>query len=234
MTTKTMKRALVASLSAAAVLATAACSSTPAAPGTSGSTGGGASTANWDEKGPITYVQDKDTSGNLKAEIDEWNAANPNEQVSFIELSDSADQQRDAMIQRSRANSDEFTIMSVDVVWTTEFAANGWLEELPADKFPLDGFLQGAVDSATYFDKVWAYPSTSDGGMLYYRVDLVDEPPTTWADMKRICDEVLPSQPGMSCYAGQHQKYEGLTVNIAEAINSAGGDIIGADGQPAV
>lgn len=243
MTTKTMKRALVASLSAAAVLATAACSSTPAAPGTAApgggaAPGGAASTANWDEKGPITYVQGKDTSGNLKAEIDEWNAANPNEQVTFVELSDSADQQRDAMIQRARASSDEYTVMSVDVVWTAEFAANGWLEEMPADKFPLEGHLDGAVDAVTYFNKAYAYPSTSDGGLLYYRKDLLDakgvQPPKTWAEMKAACDAILPEQSGMSCYAGQHQKYEGLTVNISEAINSAGGDVINDAGAPAV
>ena len=38
----------------------------------------------------------------------------------------------------------------------------------------------------------------------------------------------------MYCYAGQHQKYEGLTCNIAEAVNSAGGEFITADGKPAV
>lgn len=243
MTTK-MKRAFVASLSAAAVLATAACSSTPASTGTAG--GGGAaggstaaaSNVNWDEKGPITYVQGKDTSGNLKAEIDEWNAANPNEKVTFVELSDNADQQRDAMVQRARASSDEFTIMSVDLVWTAEFAANGWLQELPADKAPLDGHLASAKDSVTYFNKVYAYPSTSDGGLLYYRKDLLEakglQAPKTWDEMKKICDQILPSQSGMSCYAGQHQKYEGLTVNISEAINSAGGNVLDDAGKPAV
>ena len=239
MTSKTVKRALVASLSAAAVLVTAACSSTPAAPGTAAPGGQAAGpAANWDEKGPITYVQGKDTSGNLKAEIDEWNAANPNEQVTFVELSDSADQQRDAMIQRARASSDEFTVMSVDVVWTAEFAANGWLEELPADKAPLTGHLKGSIDSVTYFNKVYAYPSTSDGGMLYYRKDLLDakglQAPKTWDDMQKACDAILPEQSGMSCYAGQHQKYEGLTCNIAEAVNSAGGEFLTADGKPAV
>lgn len=240
MTSKTMKRALVASLSAAAVLATAACSSTPAAPGGTAAPGGqpAGSTADWDQKGPITYAQGKDTSGNLKSEIEEWNAANPNEQVTFVELSDSADQQRDAMIQRARASSGEFTVMSVDVVWTAEFAANGWLEELPADKAPMEGHLASAVDSVTYFDKVYAYPNTSDGALLYYRKDLLDakglQPPKTWDEMKAACDAILPEQSGMSCYAGQHQKYEGLTCNIAEAVNSAGGEFLTADGKPAV
>jgi multiple sugar transport system substrate-binding protein len=35
----------------------------------------------------------------------------------------------------------------------------------------------------------------------------------------------------MDCYAGQFFKYEGLTVNAAEAINTAGGKIVGDDGK---
>ena len=35
----------------------------------------------------------------------------------------------------------------------------------------------------------------------------------------------------MDCYAGQFAKYEGLTVNAAEVINTAGGEIVGDDGK---
>ena len=232
-------RAIVAVASLSALLGTAACTSSTnqASPGTAGSAT--QSNANWDEKGPITYAQGKDTAGVVQAEIAKWNAAHPNEKVTLVELSDSADQQRADMIRRANAKSGEFAVMSVDIVWTAEFAANGWLEELPADKAPMDGFLKSAVDGATYFNKLYAYPNTSDGALLYYRKDLLDAagvtaPPKTWDEMKQICDKVLPGQSGMSCYAGQHQKYEGLTCNIAEAVNSAGGEFITADGKPAV
>lgn len=234
---RTVRRVLAAAASVGALLVTAACSSstTPAASGG----GAAASTANWDEHGPIVYAQGKDFSGNLKGEIDEWNAAHPNEQVTFRELPESADEQRAQMIQRGQAKSGEYAVMSVDVVWTAEFAANGWLEELPADKFPTTGYVKAAVDSATYFNKLYAMPSTSDGAFLYYRKDLLDKAgitkaPTTWDEMKADCDKVLPDNPGMSCYAGQHQKYEGLTCNIAEAVNSAGGEFLTPEGKPAV
>ena len=55
-------------------------------------------------------------------------------------------------------------------------------------------FLPATVDSATYFDKLYAFPTDSDGGLLYYRKDLLDdaglEPPRTWAEMKAACDKV--------------------------------------------
>ena len=236
--TRTTRRVLAAALSVGALLVTAACSSgpaaSPAAPGAPGASG-----ANWDEFGPITYVAGKDVSGNRKKEIADWNSKNPNEKVTFLELSDNADEQRAQMIQRGQAKSGEYSILSVDVVWTSEFAANGWLEELPADKFNTTGFLKAAVDSATYFNKLYAMPESSDGALLFYRKDLltkagIDKPPTTFTEMKTICDKILPGNPGMACFGGQFQKYEGLTCNVAEAINSAGGKFLTPDGKPSV
>jgi multiple sugar transport system substrate-binding protein len=36
----------------------------------------------------------------------------------------------------------------------------------------------------------------------------------------------------IGCYSGQFKKYEGLTVNASEAINSAGGAVLDANGKP--
>lgn len=218
-----------------ALLFTAACSSNAGAPGTPAAPGGG---VDWEERGPIVYAQGKDTAGVWKGVLDQWNAEHPGEEVTMRELSPEADQQRADMIKRAQAKSGEFSVLSVDLVWTAEFAANGWLTEMPADMFPTEGMLESAVAGASYFGKKYAYPQSSDGGLLYYRTDLLKEaglqPPTTWDEMQAACDKILPTQKGMSCYSGQHQKYEGLTVNVAEAVNSAGGEFITADGKPAV
>jgi multiple sugar transport system substrate-binding protein len=126
------------------------------------------------------------------------------------------------------------------VVWTAEFAANRWIEELPQDEFDLDKLLPTTVETAKYFDKLYAVPLNSDGGLLYYRKDLLDKvgakPPTTWAEMKTTCDQVLklPEARGAGCYAGQFDKYEGLTVNFSEAVNSAGGDVVNDEGEAEV
>jgi multiple sugar transport system substrate-binding protein len=70
--------------------------------------------------------------------------------------------------------------------------------------------------------------------LLYYRKDLVPTAPTTWDQMIADCkgktgNTITGSKPG--CYAGQFAKYEGLTVNAAEAINAAGGTIVKGDGK---
>ena len=229
------RRTAVAAVSMSALLLAAAC-------GSGGSEGepGGETSSNIDmsEKGPITFVQGKDTSGNVQNELDAWNKEHPDEKVTLVELPDNADQQRAQMIQNAQTKGSDYTILNVDVVWTAEFAANGWIDELPEGTFDLEGFLQPTIDSATYFDKLYAVPVTSDGGMLYYRTDLLKEvgaePPETWDEMKEICGKVQEKHAEIDCYAGQYQKYEGLTVNFAEAVNSSGGVIVGEDGKPAV
>jgi multiple sugar transport system substrate-binding protein len=64
--------------------------------------------------------------------------------------------------------------------------------------------------------------------MLYYRKDLVPTPPKTWDEMIADCSK---KTSGMGCYAGQYANYEGLTVNAAEAINTAGGVFVKEDGK---
>jgi len=190
--------------------------------------------------GPIEVWQGKDTTGVAKKLIAQFNEENPGETVTLRELPDNADQQRQQMIQNSQIKNPAMAVLSVDVVWTIEFAANGYLVPLPADQFSTDGFLKPAVDAATYFNKLYAMPGTSDGGLLYYRKDLLDkyslQPPKTFDEMKQACDTIRQGENNdkLECFAGQYQKYEGLTVNFAEAVNSAGGVITDDSGKPNV
>ena len=54
--------------------------------------------------------------------------------------------------------------------------------------------------------------------------------------MKAACDKIRGGENDakLECFAGQYNKYEGLTVNFAEAVNGAGGVIVGDDGKPNV
>jgi len=166
--------------------------------------------------------------------IDRWNAAHPNEKVTFKEQAEAADAQHDDLVQHFQAKDANYDVVDVDVVWTAEFAAKGWLQPLKGD-YALDTskMIPATVKAATYNGTLYAAPKTSDGGMLYYRKDLVPTPPKTWDEMMGMCS--IAKQHQMDCYAGQFFKYEGLTVNASEAINTAGGQIVKDDGKtPAV
>ncbi len=145
--------------------------------GSAGGGGGGDSAAavDFSKKGPIEVWQGKDTTGVAKKLIAQFNSEHPGETVTLHELPDNADQQRQQMIQNSQIKNAKMAVVSVDVVWTIEFAANGYLVPLPADQFKTDTFLKPTVDAATYFNKLYAMPATSDGGLLYYRKDLLDK-----------------------------------------------------------
>ena len=235
---KLMRRRSVAvgALAAATALLVSACG------GSSGSSsgGGGASTA-LEGVGPITLVQGKDTSNFVQGQLDKWNQMHPDQKVTLIELPDQADAQRQQMIQNANAKSDAYSVLAVDNVWTAEFAANRWVKELDPSRYPMGEMLKPAVETATYRGKVYAVPYASDGGMLYYRTDLLQAAgiaaaPKTWPEMIDDCKKIqaTPQGAGLNCYAGQFQKYEGLTVNASEAINGAGGVIVDKDGKPNV
>ncbi|WP_026539402.1 ABC transporter substrate-binding protein [Arthrobacter sp. 9MFCol3.1] len=193
--------------------------------------GSDAASQGLDGRGPITYVQGKDNSNVVRPLIEKWNAAHPNEKVTFKEQTDQADQQHDDLVQHFQAKDAGYDVASVDVVWTAEFAAKGWLQPLK-DKMALDtsAMLKPTVDAASYKGTLYAAPESSDGGILYYRKDLVPTPPKTWDEMMSMCS--IAKTNNIGCYSGQFKKYEGLTVNASEAINSAGGAVLDENGKP--
>jgi multiple sugar transport system substrate-binding protein len=195
-----------------------------------GSGGGGAQGT-----GPITFVAGKDTSGKYPAVIEKWNTAHPDQKVTLLELPEAADAQRSAFVTNLQAKSDRYDVMGIDVVWTAEFAKSGWLLELDESQFPIAEMLKPAVDTGRFEGKLWAMSYDTNGGLLFYRKDILDkagkEAPTTFDELKALCP--LAQQNNMDCYGGQFAKYEGLTVNFAEAVQAAGGELMTDNGTKA-
>ncbi|MFE1594291.1 ABC transporter substrate-binding protein [Nocardia sp. NPDC058705] len=225
MALKFVPRATMAAASIALLTATFAS-------GCSSDDGGNALDQNLTGHGPITYVEGKDTTetGVVKQLIDRWNAAHPNEQVTFKEQSADGTQQHDDLAEHFRAKQDGYDVVALDVKDTAEFAAKGWVQPLEGS-FAIDTapLLAPTVASATYNGKLYAAPKNTNGGLLYYRKDLVPNPPKTWTEMLGQCQ--VARDNNMGCYAGQLAPYEGLTVNTSEVINAFGGSFVGADGK---
>lgn len=175
-------------------------------------------------KGDVSWCIGKDTTGAFGEVITMHNEQNPEVKVKLIELPESADEQRTQQIQRLRAKSPECDVLGMDVIWTAEYAAQGWLTDLTAvieDR--KDEFIASTLDTAKYEDKYWAVPFNTNAGFLYYRSDVVKQAPTTWEDVYQQAQ----SQDGL-VYQGA--RYEGLTVNFLELLYSAGGTVLSDDG----
>jgi multiple sugar transport system substrate-binding protein len=182
--------------------------------------------------GPITFATGKVDTGYLPGLVAQWNSAHPRQRVTVIYLPDDSDEQHAQLAGNLQAKSDVYDVMSLDVIWTAEFASNGWISPVSQGLVPLQDFLRPAVDTATYDGKLYAVPFTSNAGLLYYRTDLIKTPPTTWAQVAQDARSIAPRYH-LAGYAGQFAAYEGLTVNFAEAVQSAGGSILSANGSRA-
>ncbi|MEU3886610.1 ABC transporter substrate-binding protein [Streptomyces sp. NPDC029041] len=188
-----------------------------------------------DGRGPLTLATAGDLTGYLGPLLEGWNRTHPGEKVTLVELPDSADETQAQMITDLRdGDRSRFDVLNIDVNWTPEFAAAGWIRPLPRDRFPLKTFLQPVVDTATYDGQLYAVPYVTNAGLLLYRKDVLAkegvDPPRTWAELERYAKTIAPKH-GLDGYAGQFLPYEGLTVNAAEAVYSAGGSILGDEGE---
>ena len=213
-----------------ASLCAAGCSAAPSLASTGPA---GTAVASLSGIGPITFATGKlDTSSYLPGLLAQWNAAHPRQRVTLIQLPDEADDQHAQMVANLQTKSSRYDVMSLDVIWTAEFAANGWIVPLSPRLFPLGDFLRPAVATARYQGRLYAVPFTSNAGLLYYRTDILRRlhaaPPRTWARLAVLARAAR--HLGIGGYGGQFQAYEGLTVNFAEAVQSAGGSILSPDG----
>jgi multiple sugar transport system substrate-binding protein len=200
---------------------------------TAGGAPAGGAAPSADGIGPITFAIGKDNSGWLQGVITGWNTDHPGQKVTLLLLPEAANDQLAQLVANLQAKSDLYDVIDMDVIWTAEFASNGWIIPLPPSQFPLGEFLKPAVDTAMYRGRLYAVPDYSNAGLLYYRKDILakagKQPPRTWAQLQQLAKTVAPRY-GLYGYAGTFAPYEGLTVNFAEAVQSAGGSILSPEG----
>jgi multiple sugar transport system substrate-binding protein len=180
-----------------------------------------------DAKGDITYCTGKDTSGDLKEGVAEFNKLGNGVTVKLLEFPESADEQRNQFTQRQRAESGECDGFEADVIWTAEFASQGWLREMtPYVEGRKAEFVPSTLSSVDYDGKLWGVPRVTDAALLYYRTDAIDKKPATWQEAYALARD---ADPKGIVYQGA--SYEGLTVDFLELAFAAGGSVLSEDGK---
>jgi multiple sugar transport system substrate-binding protein len=226
---KSMRVAAAGATLALTALGLVACSSTSSSPGG----GSSSNTIPKSEYGPITVVQGKDNNGTLPKLAAMWNKLHPKTPVTFKQQSDQADQQLQDLLLHFQQKSTDYDVVSSDVVWTQQLASNQYLQPLTgAYKMDESGIVPAVLATSMYKGTQYAAPAATDSQILYYRKDLLGNKPvpTTYAQMFADCS--IAKAHNIGCYTGQFAKYEGLTVNFSEAVNSAGGTVVDKNGNP--
>jgi multiple sugar transport system substrate-binding protein len=156
--------------------------------------------------------------------------------VAHVSLPRGPDQQRLQLARRITANDHSLDVVAMDVVWTAEFAEAGWALPLSADPAgQAEGdaaadTLPGPLATATWKHKLYAAPVTTNTQLLWYRADLVAQPPADWnamvAESGRLHAAGQPSWIGVQANQG-----EGLVVWFNTLLASAGGQVLSEDGR---
>jgi trehalose/maltose transport system substrate-binding protein len=177
--------------------------------------------------GNVTWCIGKDTTGAFGTVVDNFNKANPGAKVKLLELPEDAVEQRRLQIQRLRAKSTECDVLGMDVIWTAEYAAQGWLKDV-SDYISQNGdkYIKSTVDTTSYEGKNWGVPFNSNAGFIYYRTDQVQSAPKDWEALYKEAQD-------NNGIVYQGFRYEGLTVDFLELLYSKGGSIVSDDGKKA-
>jgi trehalose/maltose transport system substrate-binding protein len=156
--------------------------------------------------------------------------------IQQLSLPKGADDQRLQLARRLTGNDKALDVMALDVVWTAEFAEAGWalpLSDDPSGQAESDAksnTLPGPLETATWQDKLYAAPITTNTQLLWYRADLMDDPPKTWDGMVAEATR-LHAAGKPSWIAVQGKQYEGLVVWFNTLLESAGGQVLSDDGK---
>jgi multiple sugar transport system substrate-binding protein len=141
-----------------------------------------------------------------------------------------ADSQREQFVRRLAAHDDGMDILGADVTWTAEFAEAGWIREITGQQKEeaTADVLQPPIDTATWQDKLYAIPRSTNVQLLWYRKSLIPDPPKTWDDVlaasKKLKAQGKPYIIGITA-----AQYEGLVVGFNTILSSVGGTLVNED-----
>ena len=186
----------------------------------------------------INFLGDSAGSGSTfrQTRIAEWNAANPDIQIKLIEGPQSATDRYGQLLQTFQAQSADLDVMMIDVIWPGDLAEHlvdlnqyGGAE-VAAAQFP------AIVTNNTVDGALVGLPWYTDGGLLYYRTDLLEKygyagPPATWAELEEMSTTIQEGERAEGNqdfwgYVWQGKAYEGLTCDALEWVYSSGGGTI--------
>ena len=158
----------------------------------------------------------------------------PSIRVELRATPDAADQRHQLYVQWLNAHAHDPDVLQLDVVWTPEFAAAGWILDLDRFHAPTSDFFPTAVAANRWNGVLYALPWFIDVGMLYWRTDLISRPPASIDDLERLATMAKAEHGVAFGLVWQGARYEGLVTVFLEYLGAFGGRILDDQGRVAL
>jgi ABC-type glycerol-3-phosphate transport system substrate-binding protein len=169
----------------------------------------------------------------LTRQVERFLPAHPGVRVEIQRTPDDATQRHQLYVQWLNAQVGRPDVLQLDVVWTAEFAAAGWI--LPLDRFQptTDDLFPATLEASRWKGRLFAFPWFMDVGMLYWRTDLVPRAPANLEELVRFACAGMSEEVARGI-VWQGARYEGLVTVFLEVLGAFGGEILAEDGRVAV
>jgi ABC-type glycerol-3-phosphate transport system substrate-binding protein len=170
----------------------------------------------------------------IRRQLERFQRANPSISVALRATPDAADQRHQLYVQWLNARATDPDVLQLDVVWTAEFAAAGWIDSLDRFHPAADQFFERAVASNRWRGALYALPWFIDVGMLYWRTDLLSQAPRDLAELTALAAQSQQHHRTPYGFVWQGARYEGLVTVFLEQLGAFGGRILDDEGRVVV
>jgi multiple sugar transport system substrate-binding protein len=167
----------------------------------------------------------------VRRQLTRFGALHPGIRVELRVTPDSADQRHQLYVQWLNARAPEPDVLQLDIIWTAEFAAAGWVLPLAVPAHDLADFFPGAIAANRWRGVLYALPWFVDVGLLYWRTDLVETPPRSLAELRQVARRLVETGATRFGLVWQGARYEGLVAVFLEHLGAFGGGILDARGR---
>lgn len=170
----------------------------------------------------------------LDEQIGDFQAANPDVRIEIVRAPKDAARRREWIAARLGEGDNSIDLFLLDATGPAEFAADGGLvpldDQLAAQGVETSAFLPATLQANTIDGHLMALPWSADGGLLYYRRDLLDKygygPPTNWADLQEVTLDIKAREGLRYGFVWHGAADENLTCSTLESVWSHGGDVL--------
>lgn len=173
----------------------------------------------------LVILIEPDGTGAWRRAVEHFNQVEPGTPVRLVEGPPSTNVRED-MYSTAFLSGAGYDMVYSDVIWTAKFAAAGWLLDLtpyiPASE--LEEWIPSDRLAGSFGGGIYRWPAFADVGLLYYRSDLIDEAPDTFAGLVAAAERL--QTPDVWGFLWQGRQYEGLVAVFLEVLWGMGGDWI--------